>query len=92
MSKRSLLVRPETVLRWHRELVARRWTDMHRRPGRPQKTAEYSQHPAVGDELYIAGNQRVRVLAWLPTERISAFVDGPGYQPELSKSLWRVST
>jgi hypothetical protein len=29
------LVRPETLLRWHRRLVARRWTHSHRRPGRP---------------------------------------------------------
>jgi putative transposase len=31
----SFLVRPATVLRWHRELVARRWTYSHHRPGRP---------------------------------------------------------
>jgi putative transposase len=32
---RSFLVRPETLLRWHRELVARKWTKPHRRTGRP---------------------------------------------------------
>jgi putative transposase len=31
----SLAVRPETVLRWNRQLVARRWTSAHRRAGRP---------------------------------------------------------
>jgi putative transposase len=32
---RTFLVRPETLLRWHRGLVARKWTRPHRRPGRP---------------------------------------------------------
>jgi hypothetical protein len=27
-------VKPETLLRWHRELIVRRWTSWHRRPGR----------------------------------------------------------
>jgi putative transposase len=38
---RSFVVTPETLLRWHRQLVARRWTYPARPPGRPR----------VGDEL-----------------------------------------
>ena len=31
----SFPVRPDTLLRWHRQLVARRWTYSHMKPGRP---------------------------------------------------------
>lgn len=31
----SFMVRPETLLRWHRQLVKRKWTRPHRPPGRP---------------------------------------------------------
>jgi putative transposase len=36
-------VRPETLLRWHRRLVAGAWTYPHRRPGRPPLDQELQQ-------------------------------------------------
>src|SRR5688500_7562980 len=31
----GLLITPATLLRWHRQLIARRWTTQPLRPGRP---------------------------------------------------------
>jgi putative transposase len=41
--RQSFLVQPATLLRWHRELVRRRWTYAHRRPGRPPLAAQARQ-------------------------------------------------
>jgi len=40
---RSFLVQPATLLRWHRDLVRRRWTYEGRRPGRPPRLAQTRQ-------------------------------------------------
>jgi putative transposase len=42
-SWQAFLVTPETLLRWHRRMVAWRWTYPHRRPGRPPVGAEVRQ-------------------------------------------------
>jgi putative transposase len=42
-SWQAFLVTPETLLRWHRRIVARRWTYPHRRPGRPPVDQEVRQ-------------------------------------------------
>ncbi|MFC6019963.1 helix-turn-helix domain-containing protein, partial [Plantactinospora solaniradicis] len=39
----AFFVTPATLLRWHRNLIARRWTYPGRRPGRPPVTAEVRQ-------------------------------------------------
>jgi putative transposase len=38
--RRSYLVQPATLLRWHRDLVRRRWTYERQRQGRPPLTAQ----------------------------------------------------
>src|SRR5439155_1377351 len=40
---RGLLVKPETVLAWHRALVRRKWAAYRSRPGRP--AAEFDRVP-----------------------------------------------
>jgi putative transposase len=42
-SWRAFLVTPETLLRWHRRIVACRWTPPHRPPGRPPIDQEVSE-------------------------------------------------
>jgi len=56
--RRSWLVQPSTLLRWHRELVRRRWSYERRRPGRPPLLAQTRQlilrlaaeNPSWGDK------------------------------------------
>ena len=56
---RSLLSSPETLLRWHREVVRRRWAAYRRRPRR-QRTVLRSELEGVGCEKYV----RLWVCLW----------------------------
>jgi len=39
----ATIVTPDTILRWHRELIARKWTYLRSRPGRPGVQVEIRQ-------------------------------------------------
>ena len=59
----SFFVTPATLLRWHRELVARRWTYPHRRPGRPATAVELRVRVLDGPchkRIVAAGSTRAR--------------------------------
>jgi putative transposase len=59
--QRHRLVAPETLLRWHRDLVRRRWTTPHRPPGRPSIPPELqrlilrmaSENPTWGHSAHL---------------------------------------
>ena len=36
----ATIVTPDVILRWHRQLIARKWTYSNRRPGRPRVLGE----------------------------------------------------
>jgi len=43
----SFPVKPDTLLRWHRQLVARRWTYLHRKPGRPPLSRRWARRSSA---------------------------------------------
>jgi transposase len=98
------LVRPETLLRWHRRLVARRWTYAHRRPGRPPIGGEVrdlvlrlARENASWGYLRIVGELRKLGVAISATS-VRTILATAGLPPaprlavvaQLSTSAWRV--
>jgi len=81
-SQRHRLVTPETLLRWHRDLVRRRWTTPGRPPGRPSIPPELQRlilrmasenptwgHPAIHGELVRLGFTVAPSTVWLLLDR-----------------------
>jgi putative transposase len=93
----GLLVTPQTLLRWHRELSRRRWTYARVRPGRPSIDAEKRElvlrlareNPRWGYQR-IAGELRKLGLAVSPsTVRRLLASAGLGPAPRRSGPTWR---
>lgn len=90
-------VKPETLLRWHRQLVARRWTYAHRRPGRlplarPRRELIVRlarENPHWGYQR-IAGELKQLGLVVSPTtvRKVLASADVPP-APERGEQSWR---
>jgi putative transposase len=70
----AFFVTPATLLRWHRELIARRWTYPHTRPGRPRIDNPSRGHRRIHGELVGVGYQIAASTVWNILHR--AGVDG----------------
>src|SRR5512132_641765 len=77
--RRLRLVSPRTLLRWHAQLVARRWTYPHRRPGRPPTA------PAIRDLVLQMARENPR---W-GYRRIQGELVGLGHSVAAS-TVWKI--
>jgi putative transposase len=92
----SFFVTPETIFRWHRAFVRRRWTYLHRKPGRPalpQETVELivrlaRENPRWG-YLRIVGELKKLDVAVSKTS-VAAVLRAHGLPPAPRRYLERV--
>jgi putative transposase len=93
----EILVLSETLLRWHRQLVARRWTYAHRRAGRPPLERSLSErilhlareNPSWGYKRIVGELKAVGVIVSATSVRKVLAEAGVRAAPERGHSSWR---
>ena len=92
------IVRPETLLRWHRRLVAGAWTDPHRQTGRPPLNPDVQQlivrlakeNPAWGYQRIKGELQRLGVHVSATAIRTTLRCHGLDPAPRRASGSWQV--
>jgi putative transposase len=90
-------VQPETLLHWHRRLVARRWTYPHRRPGRPPIGCEVRElvvrlareNPSWGYLRIVGELRKLGVAVSASSVRNILGKAGMGPAPRRDSQSWR---
>lgn len=90
-------VKPDTLLRWHRELVARRWTYPGKAPGRPPLDAELRgvilrlarENPCWGYRRIVGELRGVGLAVSATSVRQVLLEAGLQPAPERAPSSWR---
>jgi putative transposase len=93
----GFLVKPETLLRWHRQLVARRWTYPHTPPGRPRLESSLRtmilrlarENPRWGYRRIVGELKGAGVAVSATTVRKVLLGAGLPPAPERTRSSWR---
>jgi putative transposase len=94
---RSLFVRPETVLRWHRRLVARRWTYSTAGPGRPPLASQLRElvlrlareNPSWGYRRIVGELRTLGIAVSATTVRKLLAAAGLPPAPRRAQTSWR---
>src|SRR5437764_261840 len=89
--------KPETLLRWHRQLIARRWTYSHRTPGRPPLERSLrelilrfaSENPHWGYKRIVGELKGLGIPVSATSVRKVLFEAGLQPAPQRTHSSWR---
>jgi hypothetical protein len=90
-------VKPETLLRWHRQLVAGRWTYSHRAPGRPPLESSLRalilrlghENPHWGYRRIVGELKGLGITVSATSVRKVLLAEGLQPAPKRSHSSWR---